>query len=129
MVYNGPMQGRFLVFEGPDGAGKSSQLERLAQRVEDLGREVVRLVDVMPTILEWVGADVPQEIDGRSLLGLMKEEGFASRDVDRAAYIESHALDYQYGWSKLFGVVGGDWKYIEAPRPELAYTMRPWPCY
>ncbi|MCA8924220.1 MAG: dTMP kinase [Planctomycetes bacterium] len=39
------MQGRFLVFEGPDGAGKSSQLERLAQRVEGLGREVVRLVE------------------------------------------------------------------------------------
>ncbi|MEZ6186466.1 MAG: dTMP kinase [Planctomycetota bacterium] len=39
------MQGRFLVFEGPDGAGKSSQLATLAARVAALGREVVRLVE------------------------------------------------------------------------------------
>lgn len=39
------MQGRFVVFEGPDGAGKSSQVEQLARRVRALGREVVLLVE------------------------------------------------------------------------------------
>jgi dTMP kinase len=38
-------RGLFLVFEGVDGAGKSSQLARLAERIEALGRRVVRLAE------------------------------------------------------------------------------------
>lgn len=38
-------RGVFIVFEGVDGAGKSSQLARLADRVAASGREVVRLVE------------------------------------------------------------------------------------
>ncbi len=34
----GPTRGRFLVFEGPEGAGKSTQLARLKARLEGLGR-------------------------------------------------------------------------------------------
>lgn len=39
------MRGLFIVFEGVDGAGKSSQLARLAERLSASGREVVRLVE------------------------------------------------------------------------------------
>jgi dTMP kinase len=35
----------FIVFEGIDGAGKSSQLSRLAERFEAIGRTVVRTVE------------------------------------------------------------------------------------
>ena len=35
-------QGRFFTFEGPDGCGKSTQLEMLARRLEAAGHTVVR---------------------------------------------------------------------------------------
>lgn len=40
-----PARALFVVFEGPDGAGKSTQLTRLAARVEAHGRRVVRLLE------------------------------------------------------------------------------------
>ncbi|UTX51701.1 dTMP kinase [Candidatus Saccharibacteria bacterium TM7i] len=35
-------EGRYVVIEGTDGTGKSTQVERLAQRLEGLGHEVVQ---------------------------------------------------------------------------------------
>ena len=42
--------GRFIVFEGIDGAGKTTQVELLAQNLRSLGREVS--LSAEPTTLE-----------------------------------------------------------------------------
>jgi dTMP kinase len=39
------VDGRFIVLDGPDGCGKTTQLRRLAGRLTKEGREVVRAVD------------------------------------------------------------------------------------
>ena len=78
---------------------------------------IVRHVDLMPTALDLLGIGVPQDLDGESLAGALRS---SEADVgERTAYFESYALDYQYGWSKLFGVARGDQKWIDAPQPEL----------
>ena len=46
-----PRPGLFLVVDGPDGAGKSTQCRRLADRIEAGGRRVVRLRDPGDTAL------------------------------------------------------------------------------
>ncbi|WP_130860440.1 sulfatase family protein [Gracilibacillus phocaeensis] len=47
------------------------------------GREINELlcnIDLMPTLLELAGADIPEHIDGSSFLSLLKEEKYKERD-------------------------------------------------
>jgi len=75
---------------------------------------VVRLVDVMPTILDMLDLAAPA-IDGRSLVGVMTRDG---PHPDRDAYAES-VYPRLLGWSPLRSLRAGRFKLIEAPRPEL----------
>jgi arylsulfatase A-like enzyme/Tfp pilus assembly protein PilF len=99
-----------LVIKVPHGDGT-----RVGSRVE--------LVDVLPTLLQAVGVEVPAEVQGESLLALMKagaagnaEEG-ASRD--RPAYAESDYPYLAYGWSALQALRTGKYLYVQAPHREL----------
>jgi choline-sulfatase len=76
--------------------------------------EVVRLTDVMPTVLELLGIPAPPT-DGVSLVGLMRG---TEQDLDLEAYAESQ-YPRHFGWSPLYTVRQGRYKFIEAPRPEL----------
>jgi choline-sulfatase len=82
----------------------------LPRRVAD----VVRLVDVMPTVLDLLG--VPRRpVDGISLVGMMHGE---PRQVELDAYSESE-YPRRFGWSPLRALRTGRYKLIDAPRPEL----------
>ena len=75
---------------------------------------VVRLPDVMPTILDLVSAPRPQ-MDGVSLRDLLTGR---ATDLGLEAYSES-LYPERLGWSALHALREGRYKLIEAPRPEL----------
>ena len=78
--------------------------------------DVVRSVDVMPTVLDLLGLPLGDTMDGRSVVPLMTG---AVREMGLAAYAEAVYPRYHYGWSDLRSLTSGRFKYIEAPRPEL----------
>jgi arylsulfatase A-like enzyme/Flp pilus assembly protein TadD len=77
----------------------------------------VRIVDVMPTILDLVGIEVPAAVQGTSLMPLARGE-----PLDLLAFSETWYPRYHYGWSELSAVKDGRYKFIAAPRRELYDT-------
>jgi arylsulfatase A-like enzyme/Flp pilus assembly protein TadD len=88
----------------------------------------VGLVDVLPTILQTVGVDVPQEIQGQSLVGKMEPKeppangggaALASSSSDRPLYAETEYGIRAYGWSAVRSLRTDKYLFVEAPRREL----------
>ena len=79
--------------------------------------ELTCLSDVFPTILDILNIPYQGEkIQGRSL----KELIFKGKTLgDREIYIESIAALLDRNWAPLQGLIDKNWKYIEAPQPEL----------
>jgi arylsulfatase A-like enzyme/Flp pilus assembly protein TadD len=75
----------------------------------------VRLVDLMPTVLDIAGLRTEAEMDGRSLVPLMRGE----RLDPEFCYFETLYPYFAYRWSPLRGVRFNEWKYILSPEPEL----------
>lgn len=75
----------------------------------------VRHVDVLPTILDAVGAPAATGIAGASLRELVASGGGA----DRPSYFEAMSANIARGWAPLRGVVVGREKYIDLPISEL----------
>jgi arylsulfatase A-like enzyme/tetratricopeptide (TPR) repeat protein len=80
----------------------------------------VRTIDILPTLLDLVGVPPTGQVDGRSLVPLLAG---SSRQGPRFAYSESMSPSLQYGWSAMYSVRTDDYKFIDAPRPEL-YDLR-----
>ena len=74
----------------------------------------VRIVDVMPTVLDLLRVPAPAGVQGASLLPLARGE-----PRDHPALVESWYPRFHYGWSELRSLRDGRYKLIEAPRPEL----------
>jgi len=79
----------------------------------------VRLIDLMPSVLDMLGIPVNPEVQGTSLLPYIE----GKKDGDLPCYLESYYPPETFGWSELVGIVDGDWKFIRAPRSEL-YNLK-----
>ena len=77
---------------------------------------VVRMVDVMPTLLEITGLPTPGDIDGRSLLPLVTGR---TTESPGPAYLEAYTSRFWWGAKELLGLRTGSWLFVQAPRPEL----------
>ena len=78
-------------------------------------RAVARGVDVMPTLIDLAGLQVPAGLDGRSLRPALDGDSMP----DAPAYLEGLVAERHLGWAPLYGVRTSGWKLIEAPKREL----------
>ena len=88
------------------------------QRKVNVVEAQVRTTDILPTVLDLVGATIPQQLDGESMTPY-----FAGAELpSRTAFGET---DYpmRFGWAPLRSVRADGVKFIEAPRPEF-YNLR-----
>lgn len=76
----------------------------------------VSLVDLFPTILRLLGLSVPAEAQGRSLVSLMREE---PRGAGAGIYAETFLPRLHFNWSELRSIQLGNYRFIDAPKPEL----------
>src|SRR5699024_6410101 len=66
-----------------DAGLETALIMRLPEGMRNGGRihdELLCNIDLMPTLLDLAGVDVPASIDGKSFLPLLKNESFAGRD-------------------------------------------------
>ena len=84
------------------------------------GRRVadpVRIVDVMPTVLDLLGEAAVPPTDGQTLAPLMRGD---VNTMNLEAYADSrYCVQDRFGWSPLIALRQGRFKLILAPRPEL----------
>jgi arylsulfatase A-like enzyme/Flp pilus assembly protein TadD len=75
----------------------------------------VSQVDIAPTLFELLGLPLPGGLEGHSLLPELRGEPTANR----SALLECEHSLRSYDWAPLYGIVSGDWKFIQAPSSEL----------
>lgn len=80
-------------------------------------KTVVSQIDVMPTVLDYLGIKWPAEVAGESQKELLENE--SEPEVQRFAFLESKWPLLHYNWSPLSALVSKKYKYIQAPKPEL----------
>jgi arylsulfatase A-like enzyme/tetratricopeptide (TPR) repeat protein len=76
---------------------------------------IVNHVDISPTLLEWLEVKPVHQIQGKSLVPLI----IGKEKSKRTGYSESIFPELHYGWSPLKGITTEEYKFIDAPNPEL----------
>ena len=77
--------------------------------------DAVSHVDLFPTVCGLLGIPPPAGLQGRSLSPLLAGGRLRTAPI----YFECLAPFYNNGWAPLRGVVDDDFKYVDAPLPEL----------
>ena len=91
-----------------------------SERAGTVVGEQVRAIDLMPTLLELARVQPPARLDGETLVPVIR--GTPRRDPP-PAYLETWYPQLHFGWSRLRALRVGEWKYVDAPKPEL-YDLR-----
>ncbi len=78
-------------------------------------KQQVRVIDLLPTVLELMGGAPPQESQGVSLVPALEGSEVASD----FSYHETLFPKMNMGWAELRAMRTSRWKYIHAPRKEL----------
>src|ERR1700704_7031367 len=76
----------------------------------------VSLVDLMPTVIEAARVKIPSQVQGRSLLPLLRGE---KAERPRTIYGETFLPRIHFNWSELRGAENAKYHFIDAPHPEL----------
>ena len=74
-----------------------------------------RLTDVFPTVADLLGWKAPPGTDGISLTPALR----AGEGRFPTTYAESRYPRQSFGWAALRSLITAEWKYIDAPQPEL----------
>ncbi len=72
--------------------------------------EPVSVVDIFPTVMDICEIEFTEETQGLSLLDDQKHD---------ALYCENITTQLDFGWSPIYGIISGQWKYIRLPKPEI----------
>ncbi len=80
-----------------------------------------RHVDLLPTVLEALGQELPADLPGRPLAGRSLLAPAAGHPD--GSFFEALSANLDYGWAPLRGVLKGGRKYVDLPAPEL-YDLR-----
>jgi arylsulfatase A-like enzyme/Flp pilus assembly protein TadD len=75
----------------------------------------VRHIDIVPTVLDVIGAGADRSLLGASLREVIR----TGQSGDRPGYFESMTYNLVRGWAPLRGVLAARTKYIDLPIPEL----------
>lgn len=77
--------------------------------------ERARLVDVLPTVLDFLGIPVPVGVQGRSLAPALRGETLSERPL----YAETLSPRLSQNMGEMRALLDGRYKYVHGPRPEL----------
>ncbi len=79
---------------------------------------LVRLVDVFPTILDFLNIKLPEDIDGISLMPILNNPN--AKDFPKLyAFSETLIPEEYFSWHRLYSIQNEKWKIINAPKMEL----------
>jgi tetratricopeptide (TPR) repeat protein len=76
--------------------------------------EDVSTADLLPTVLEALHLAPPAQLQGRSLLSLLRGKG-----AEAELYSETFLPRLHFNWSELRGLQAGRYHFIDGPKPEL----------